>query len=218
MTAGTEHSDPAPGSSEYWDHRYATIGDTEVSWFQDTPQISLDLIGRVVDHGASVVDVGGGASRLVDRLLDAGYHDVTVVDLSQQALNAAHGRLGDSPVTWVVTDIRDWQPDRTFDVWHDRAAYHFLIDPDDQQRYWQLVRDSVPRGGHVIVATFAEDGPEKCSGLEVMRHDEGSLQRELGGGFELLETRRETHLTPWQTVQEFVYARFQRRVTARPGS
>jgi SAM-dependent methyltransferase len=203
VTAGTERSDPAPGSSEYWDHRYATIGDTEVSWFQDTPQISLDLIGRVVDHGASVVDVGGGASRLVDRLLDAGYHDVTVVDLSQQALNAAHGRLGDSPVTWVVTDIRDWQPDRTFDVWHDRAAYHFLIDPDDQQRYWQLVRDSVPRGGHVIVATFAEDGPEMCSGLPITRYSQDELAETMGEGFTVLGARREEHVTPTGGTQNF---------------
>ena len=210
MSAGTDHDAPAPGSSEYWDHRYVTIGDTNVSWFQDTPQVSLDLMSTVADHSASVVDVGGGASRLVDRLLDAGYRDVTVVDLSQQALNAAHARVGDSPVTWVVTDIRDWQPDRTFDVWHDRAAYHFLTDPDDQQRYWNLVRDSVPHGGHVIVATFAEDGPEVCSGLPITRYAHDELAEAMGEGFTVLDTRREEHVTPTGGTQIFNWLLAQR--------
>ncbi len=203
MSAATDRSVPEPGSSEYWDDRYTTIGFSQVAWFQGTPQASLDLIGQTADHTASVVDVGGGASRLVDSLLEAGYHDVTVVDLSQQALNAAHARIGDSPVTWVVTDVRDWQPDRTFDVWHDRAAYHFLTDPDDQQHYWHLVRESVPHGGHVIVATFAEDGPETCSGLPITRYSHDELARTMGEGFRVLDTRREEHVTPTGGTQSF---------------
>jgi SAM-dependent methyltransferase len=197
--------DPVPGSADYWDHRYASIGDTNVSWYQDEPAVSLELIGRASDHTLSVVDVGGGASRLVDHLLEAGFRDLTVVDLSQEALNAAYHRVGEAPVTWVVSDVRDWQPDRTFDIWHDRAAYHFLTDEADQQAYWQLVRDSVPHGGHVIVATFAEDGPEQCSGLPITRYSEQALAQAMGEGFTTLDTRREEHVTPTGGTQSFVW-------------
>ena len=199
-----------PGSSDYWDDRYASIGDANVSWFQDDPVISLELIGRVADHNASVVDVGGGASHLVDHLLGSGFRDLTVVDLSQEALNAAHHRIGEAPVAWVVTDIRDWQPDRTFDVWHDRAAYHFLTDEADQQAYWQLVRDSVPHGGHVVMATFAEDGPEQCSGLPITRYSAAELERAMGEGFTVLDTRREQHVTPTGGTQSFGWLLAQR--------
>jgi trans-aconitate methyltransferase len=154
-------TDADPGSAEYWDHRYASVGDAKVSWFQGEPTISLDLIARVAGAGSSVVDVGGGASRLVDHLLALGFRDLTVVDLSQEALRASRDRVGEAPVTWIAQDVRDWQPARTFDVWHDRAAYHFLTDPDDQQRYWQLVHDSVVAGGHVIVATFLDSAREQ---------------------------------------------------------
>lgn len=196
-------AEPAPGSDAYWDHRYATIGETQVSWFEDTPKVSLSLIERISDNSASVVDVGGGASRLVDALLERGYRDLTVVDLSQEALSAAHARIGEAPVSWVVTDIRDWQPDRTFDVWHDRAAYHFLTDPDDQQRYWHLVRESVPAGGHVVVATFAEDGPEMCSGLPITRYSAAELEEAMGPGFMIVDTLRQQHATPSGGTQSF---------------
>ena len=197
-------------TAEYWDGRYADIGDTQVSWFQETPEQSLMLLGRVTGPQHSVVDVGGGASRLVDHLLDRGYHDVTVVDLSQQALSAARARVGNAPVHWVVSDIRDWQPDRTFDVWHDRAAYHFLVDPAEQQAYWRLVRESVPHGGHVVVATFAEDGPEMCSGLPVHRYSADGLAAAMGEGFTVLETLRESHTTPAGGTQSFVWLLAQR--------
>ena len=198
-------TDPVPGSAGYWDGRYATIGDTQVSWFQDEPAVSLELIGGVADHAASVVDVGGGASRLVDHLLAAGFRDLTVVDLSQQALAAARARVGEAPVAWVVTDVREWEPDRTFDVWHDRAAYHFLTDPADQRRYWDLVRASVPPGGHVIVATFAEDGPQVCSGLPVARYGADDLARAMGPGFRVVGSRLEEHVTPTGATQSFVW-------------
>lgn len=181
-----------------------------VPWCQDAPGTSLGLIAQVADQRASVVDVGGGASRLVDRLLEAGHRDVTVVDLSQRALTDAHARVGEAPVSWVVTDIRDWQPDRTFDVWHDRAAYHFLTDPDDQQRYWHLVRESLPHGGHVIVATFAEDGPEMCSGLPVARYSQAGLEAAMGEGFTVLDTRRERHTTPAGGTQSYLWLLAQR--------
>jgi SAM-dependent methyltransferase len=197
-------------TAEYWDGRYSDIGDTQVSWFQETPENSLMLVSRVSEPHDSVVDVGGGASRLVDHLLERGYHDVTVVDLSQQALSAARARVGNAPVHWVVTDIRDWQPDHTFDVWHDRAAYHFLVDPDEQRAYWRLVRDSVPVGGHVVVSTFAEDGPEMCSGLPVHRYSADGLTAAMGEGFTVLETLREQHSTPAGGTQSFVWILAQR--------
>jgi SAM-dependent methyltransferase len=198
-------------TAEYWDGRYADIGETRVSWFQEVPENSLLLIGKVSDSHASVVDVGGGASRLVDFLLERGYHDVTVVDLSQQALTAARARVGQAPVHWVVSDVRDWQPDRTFDVWHDRATYHFLTDPQDQAHYWNLVHDSVPHGGHVVISTFAEDGPSTCSGLPVHRYSEEGLVAALGEGFEPLQTLREEHVTPAGEPQSFVWLLARRR-------
>ena len=197
-------------TAEYWDSRYADVGATEVSWYQSLPETSLMLVGRVSDPSSGVVDVGGGASRLVDYLLEKGYHDLTVVDLSQQALTESRARVGEAPVHWVVSDIREWQPDRTFDVWHDRAAYHFLTDPEDQRRYWMQVRGSVPIGGHVIVATFAEDGPEACSGLPVHRYSIDGLVAAMGEGFTPLESLREQHVTPSGGTQSFVWVLAQR--------
>ena len=192
-------------TAEHWDSRYADIGDTAVSWFQPIPQVSLDLISSISGPVDSVVDVGGGASRLVDHLLAKGYHDLTVVDLSQESLGASRARVGQAPVHWVQTDVRDWQPDRTFHVWHDRAAYHFLTDVQDQQRYWTLVRESLPVGGHVVVATFADDGPEMCSGLPVQRYTEQDLVAAMGESFTPVATQREEHVTPSGGTQSFVW-------------
>lgn len=192
-------------TAEYWDGRYADIGEANVSWFQPAPETSMMLLRRTPWPPASVVDVGGGSSRLVDHLLAEGCHDVTVVDLSQQALGESRARVGDAPVHWVVSDIRDWQPDRTFEVWHDRAAYHFLTDPDDQRHYWSLVRDAIPVGGHVVIATFAEDGPEMCSGLPVQRYSAEGLVAAMGESFRLVETVREQHTTPTGGQQSFVW-------------
>jgi SAM-dependent methyltransferase len=194
-----------PGTADYWDARYASIGDQNVSWYQAEPAIGLELIARAASSGASIVDVGGGASRLVDHLLAAGYRDVTVVDMSAEALRASRERVGDAPVTWVASDIRDWQPVRAFDIWHDRAAYHFLVDSADQDRYWQLVRDTVPPGGHVVVATFAQDGPEMCSGLPVTRYSLEELTAAMGVGFSVVDSRREQHATPTGGAQSFLW-------------
>ena len=193
------------GLGEHWNTRYVTIGDASVSWFQEVPTTSLELIGSIAKPGASVVDVGGGASRLVDHLLQQGFRDITVLDLSSQALHAARERVGEAPVSWTVSDIREWQPVRTFDVWHDRAAYHFLVDADEQQAYWHLVRDSVDPGGHVVIATFAEDGPEMCSGLPVVRHSQQQLEAAMGEGFTTLRSEREVHVTPTGGTQSFIW-------------
>jgi SAM-dependent methyltransferase len=203
-------SDPSAGSADYWDARHRSVDESAMSWFQERPETSLRLIARVADGSASVVDVGGGASRLVDALLERGHRDITVVDISQQALHASRDRVGEAPVTWIESDVRDWQPARTFDVWHDRAAYHFLVDADDQHRYWELVRESVPHGGHVVIATFAEDGPATCSGLPVQRYGAEALASVMGEGFAVLASEREEHRTPSGVTQPFAWLLAQR--------
>ncbi|MBR1170682.1 class I SAM-dependent methyltransferase [Bradyrhizobium liaoningense] len=199
--------------STHWDHVYATKGEAEVSWYQDSPAISLAMIRAAgSDRDTAIIDIGGGASRLVDALLQDGYRDVAVLDLSANALEAAKKRIGQaaSTVDWIVADATTWRPARTYDVWHDRAAFHFLTDPRDRAAYVERLRSTVKPGGHVIIATFAPDGPEKCSGLPVQRHDSASLAAELGPDFELVETRSETHHTPWGSSQAFQFSRFKR--------
>ena len=200
--------------STHWDHVYATKGEAEVSWYQDSPATSLAMIRAAgADRDTAIIDIGGGASRLVDALLQDGYRDVAVLDLSANALAAAKTRIGQaaSTVDWIVADATTWRPTRTYDVWHDRAAFHFLTDPRDRAAYVQRLRSAVKPGGHIIIATFAPDGPEKCSGLPVQRHDSASLATELGPEFELIETRSETHRTPWDSTQAFQFSRFRRQ-------
>jgi 2-polyprenyl-3-methyl-5-hydroxy-6-metoxy-1,4-benzoquinol methylase len=195
-----------PGSSEYWDGRYATIGAAKVSWYQEHPAPSMRLIETLgLDARAPIVDVGGGASTLVDALVRSGFIDVTVVDISQRALDEAASRVPDPGVTWVRADVRTWQPSRRFALWHDRAAYHFLTRPEDQRRYWGRVREHLEPGGHVIIATFAEDGPEMCSGLPVQRHSHDQLLAAMGPGFTEVARERETHVTPTGGEQRFIW-------------
>lgn len=198
----------------HWQNVYATKGEAEVSWFQASPTISLDMIRAArPDHDAAIIDVGGGASRLADALLRDGYRDLAVLDLSAKALDTAKKRIGAaaSTVDWIVADATTWRPMKTYDVWHDRAAFHFLTDPHDRAAYVERLRWAVKPEGHVIIATFAPDGPETCSGLPVQRHDSASLAAELGPDFELVETRSETHHTPWNSTQAFQFSRFRKR-------
>ncbi|AWL98771.1 class I SAM-dependent methyltransferase [Bradyrhizobium amphicarpaeae] len=200
--------------SSHWDKVYATKGEAEVSWFQDSPATSLAMImAAAPDRGVAIIDIGGGASRLVDDLLRDGYRDLTVLDLSANALDAAKTRLGQasSAVDWIVADATIWRPARTYDVWHDRAAFHFLTDSHDRDAYVERLRSAIAPGGQIIIATFAPDGPEKCSGLPVQRHDSTSLAAVLGPDFELVETRGETHHTPWSSTQAFQFSRFRRQ-------
>lgn len=197
----------------HWQNVYATKGETEVSWFQASPAISLEMIRAASpDRAAAIIDIGGGASRLVDALLQDGYRNLAVLDLSANALDVAKKRIGAaaSTIDWIVADATTWRPAKTWDVWHDRAAFHFLTDPRDRAAYVERLRSAVAPGGHVIIATFAPDGPEKCSGLPVQRHDSASLSAELGPEFELVETRSESHHTPWHSTQAFQYSRFRR--------
>ena len=197
----------------HWQNVYQTKGERDVSWFQEAPEISLDLIRATgADTAASIIDVGGGASRLVDALLDAGYRSITVLDLSEKALATSRARLAarGAQASWVVADVTAWQPSAAFDVWHDRAAFHFLTEPKDRAAYGERVRKAVRPGGHVIIGTFALDGPERCSGLPVVRHDDSSIGEVLGRTFKLAESRRHDHRTPGGSVQRFQFSRFRR--------
>jgi SAM-dependent methyltransferase len=197
---------------EHWDNVYATKGDAEVSWTEADPRRSLSLIREVCAPPARVIDVGGGTSTLCDRLLDAGYA-VSVLDISATALDRARARLGPraADVRWIVADVADDSTDvGTHDCWHDRAVFHFLTDHADRQRYAALLARSVRPGGHAVIATFAPDGPEKCSGLPVCRYDGPALAAALGPALKLVRETRETHLTPWGKPQSFQYSLLQR--------
>lgn len=197
----------------HWQTVYRTKGEREVSWFEESPAMSLDLIRATgVGRDASIIDIGGGTSRLVDALVAEGYRSVAVLDLSEQALAVARARIGAGAagVDWIAGDVTAWRPAQTYDVWHDRAAFHFLVDCADRAAYAARVREAVRPGGHVIIATFAPDGPERCSGLPVMRHDAASIGAALGPPFELTETRRHDHRTPGGGVQKFQFSRFRR--------
>lgn len=196
-------------AKEHWERVYATKAATEVSWFQEHAALSLRLIQQAaVPVSASIIDVGGGASTLVDDLLAAGYEHLTVLDLSGAALATACARLGSraAAVRWIEADILQADlPPHGYDVWHDRAVFHFLTSVEERQAYVSKVLQAVRPGGLVIVATFAEDGPASCSGLPVMRYSASGLHAEFGAPFQLLGHERESHSTPSGNEQKFVY-------------
>src|SRR5215510_686074 len=203
----------APDRQAHWDSVYRAKREDEVSWFQASPTLSLDLIHATgVERSAPIIDVGGGASRLVDALSAEGFANLTVLDVSEAATEKTKVRLGAraTGVTWIVADVTTWEPARTYDVWHDRAAFHFLTAPDDRVAYARRTLRAVRPGGHVIIGTFALDGPERCSGLPVVRHDAKSIGHVLGPSFELIETRHHEHQTPMGGNQKFQFSRFQR--------
>ena len=193
----------------HWESVYAAKSPMAVSWFQPQARLSLELaVAAVPDRASRILDVGGGASRLVDGLLDLGYARVTVLDIAESALQHARDRLGlrAKDVTWMAADVLSapLEPD-SVDLWHDRAVFHFLVDAPDRERYVRQVRHALRPGGIVIVATFADDGPLRCSGLEVARYSPERLHGEFGDGFQLLRSEREEHRTPSGVVQAFTY-------------
>ncbi len=198
----------------HWEHIYQTKTPAQVSWFQEHAALSLQLIqGVKMEKTAHIIDVGGGTSPLVEDLLADGFRNITVLDISRAALDAAQRRLGPrtAGVTWMEADItRADLPKDAYDLWHDRAVFHFLTKAEDRGRYVEVARRSIRMGGHVIMATFSLEGPSECSGLDTMRYDPQSLSRELGHDFQFVQSLPETHHTPFGSVQKFIYCHFRR--------
>lgn len=199
-------------TKEHWETVYTTKSTTAVSWFQECATRSLQLINSCAPHtNAKIIDVGGGASTLVDDLINVGYFNITVLDISGVALNVARQRLGEKaePVKWIEGDITQLSLPRChYDIWHDRAVFHFLIDAKNRQAYVKQLTHALKPGGQLIISTFAETGPQQCSNLPVVRYSPEALQTEFGELFVLQEHTVETHITPSGSRQEFVYCRF----------
>lgn len=205
---------PPAERARQWDAVYTRLDETQVSWFEPEPTCSLEMLDAVGAKPAHpVIDVGAGASRLVDALLARGYADVTALDVSDDGLAVTRQRLGAAAdrVHWIVTDLLAWTPQRRFEVWHDRAVFHFLTDPDDQARYRDLLDTALAPDARVVIGTFAEDGPQHCSGLPTARYSTTDLARTLGDRFEVITTRREPHRTPSGAVQPFTWLALRRR-------
>jgi SAM-dependent methyltransferase len=204
-------------SKQHWENVYSTKATDAVSWYQPQAELSLQMIAATgLQKTAAVIDVGGGASTLIDGLLAAGYSDLTVLDLSRAALAVAQARLGAtaSRVRWLEGDITGMQLRAgAFDLWHDRAVFHFLTEAQQRRLYVERLVDALKPGGHVIIATFADDGPTQCSGLPVMRYDAAQLAAELGERFELVQHQTAAHHTPFGTVQQFTWCWFRFRGT-----
>jgi SAM-dependent methyltransferase len=200
---------------DHWNRVYQTKAPDSVSWYQRRPDVSLELIAASgIAKDAGIIDVGGGASLLVDHLLNLGYSNLAVLDISGAALDASRMQLGARAVAveWFEADVTTFEPPHRYALWHDRAAFHFLTSTTDRASYVETLRKALTPGGTAIIATFALDGPPKCSGLDVVRYDEQSIAIELGAEFELLEVRQEAHVTPGKAEQKFRYFRFERRV------
>jgi hypothetical protein len=198
----------------HWEGVYSARDETGVSWYQVEPRVSLDLIRSVAPatHGR-IIDVGGGASVLVDRLLALPFGKIAVLDISETALSRARSRLGERArrVDWIVADVTEIEALGPFDIWHDRAVFHFLTDPHDRSSYVDLALRTIPVGGHLIIASFADEAPKRCSDLEVCGYNAESMGAELGEGFALVREAGESHTTPWGSSQAFFYGVFRRQ-------
>ncbi|KAG1682838.1 Methyltransferase-like protein 13 [Nymphon striatum] len=193
----------------HWENVYQKKGPKKVSWFQEHAETSLKVIQQhVSDKNAHIIDIGAGASTLVDDLLESGYKHIDVLDISDEALDIAKERLGEKQeqVNWLTTNILETSlPKHHFDFWHDRAVFHFLTKQEDREKYVAQVFNALKPGGKVIISTFGPDGPLKCSGLPIVRYDHDSLHNEFGSAFTLLEHGKEDHLTPDGSIQKFIY-------------
>lgn len=222
MTLREQTSEPKSHSGQqeqsamthaHWDRVYTEERAEAVSWRQDEPTLSLKLIKRTgIGHDAPIIDVGGGASTLVDHLLKDGYRDLTILDIAAPGLDQAKARLGGDAenAKWIVGDVTAWRPARKHRLWHDRAVLHFLTDPSAQAAYMETLRSALDGDGWAIIAGFAPGGPVKCSGLEIVQHDGESLSKLLGDDFQLMETHGEIHVTPSGAEQAFRYHLFRR--------
>jgi SAM-dependent methyltransferase len=197
----------------YWEDIYTDKREQDVSWFQENPTPSFELIVQVgATPSSAIIDIGGGASRLVDNLIDRDFEDVTVLDLSEASIEVAIARLGNraTQAHWIIADATVWEPLKAYDIWHDRAAFHFLTEVCDRAAYVARLNQALKVGGYVIIATFAMDGPEQCGGLSVVRYNSSSLNKTLGSAFELVEHQWHDHVTPCGLDQLFQFSVFRR--------
>ena len=197
-----------PVDRRHWDEAYLRKGETGVSWFEETPTVSLDLIANLPGPKNSLIDVGGGASRLAAHALRLGFGHVAVLDLSGEAIARSQGAMGSEAdrVEWIVSDVTTSKPGRQYDVWHDRAAFHLLTDKADRAAYVETLDAALSDTGHAIIATFALDGPERCSGLPVQRYSPETLTATLGPRFKLVNGVHHEHQTPWGSTQAFQFS------------
>ncbi len=197
----------------HWDNIYENRAPDELSWYQDTPGTSLDFVKNVkLPKSASIIDIGGGESFLVDYLLEQGYKNITVLDISDAAIRHARQRVGENArhVNWIVTDIVNFKPEQKFDFWHDRATFHFLTMEDDIGRYKELVGKYIKPKGHMVIGTFSDIGPQRCSGLEIHQYSEALMEIQFQDNFEKIECVNVDHITPYNTVQNFLFCLFRR--------
>jgi len=201
-------------SQSYWDKVYLDKSENEVSWFQEHPTKSLNLIGELnLPKNASIIDIGGGESRLVDHLLAQGFSDITVLDISDVSLEKLKHRLGDTgkKVKYISSDVVTLRPDTQFDLWHDRATFHFLTNLEQINQYLEIINSALLPGGNLIISTFSKNGPEKCSGLPIHQYSENELKNLFAKYFNNTKCFEDTHVTPWGTAQSFVYCGFKKK-------
>ncbi len=197
---------------KHWETVYKTKNPDQVSWTQETPKTSLAFINSFgLKKNAKIIDIGGGDSKLVDYLLDEGFENITVLDISAKSLEKAKNRLGEKAikVDWIVSDITEFEPSMTYDIWHDRATFHFLTTTEQIKKYMKIARKSVT--GFLTIGTFSQNGPEKCSGLEIKQYNEEELTSELKNGFDKIKCVTEDHLTPFGTNQNFLFCSFKKQ-------
>lgn len=198
----------------HWENIYQTKALNETSWYQQVPQTSLDYLSTFnVPTFAKIIDIGGGDSMLVDHLLDLGYEDITVLDISAKAVDRAKQRLGDraNKVKWIVADIAHFMPTESYDFWHDRAAFHFLTDEDDIASYVETVKENINPDGILVIGTFSEQGPKKCSGIEIKQYSETSLVNPFNVYFDKINCQIVDHRTPSDSIQNFVFCSFRKK-------
>ena len=198
----------------HWENVFATKAETEVSWFQAYPKTSVEFFESCnLPLDATIIDIGGGDSHFVDVLLDKGYKNIYVLDISENAINRAKARLGNKAqsVNWIVSDITEFEPTVKFNFWHDRATFHFLTDEDKIKKYVSIAENSIKKEGYLVVGTFSEKGPTKCSGLEIKQYNETSMSAHFEEKFERIKCINEDHTTPFNTVQNFLFCSFKRR-------
>ena len=199
---------------KHWDNIYNTKSEDEVSWFQPYPKTSMEFVELFsLPLDANIIDVGGGDSHFVDALLEKGYRNIHVLDISMTAIEKAKQRLGvkASKVNWIVSDVTEFKPKVRFDLWHDRAAFHFLTTAEKMYKYVSIAEDAIRKGGYLVLGTFSKNGPEKCSGLEIKQYSEASMSARFEISFQRIKCVHEDHKTPFDTIQNFLFCSFQKK-------